>query len=286
MKTKSKICLSFLPFVILVMLSCGSDKKTEPEPQSLFISKNRYTVPIDTDRSISIKSGNLDYSFIVGDKSILDVKYEKATQYDRFGSFRIYGLKEGVTTLTVTDNVAEQSKELEIRVTARNLFITLGNELPEISGVESNIESRIRVDILDNAILRQDYILVLKELVEPVENSRMCIFKSFMHADIEKALYEGTYTLEKNEEVYTLCLNVVENDKTVTHKYAIRKLYQTNFDKMISYLRGEVKENINFYREYVSLEENLLDVYKPAYPLLDEVTFTIIDAGISSYSSY
>lgn len=285
MKTKSKICLSFLPFVILVMLSCGSDKKTEPEPQSLFISENKYTVPIDTDRSISIKSGNLDYSFIVGDKSILDVKYEKATQYDRFGSFRIYGLKEGVTTLTVIDKVTEQSKELEIRVTARNLFISLGNELPKISGVEPDID-RIRVDILDNAILRQDYILVLKELVEPVENSRMCIFESFTHAVIEKALYEGTYTLEKNEEVYTLCLNVVENDKTVTHKYAIKKLYQTNFDKMISYLRGEVKENINLYREYVSLEENLLDVYKPDYPLLDEVTFTIINAGISSYGSY
>lgn len=190
-----------------------------------------------------------------------------------------------MTTLTVIDNVTEQSKELEIRVTARNLFITLHNEYPTISGVEPDIESKIWVDILDKAILRQGYILVLKELVNPVENSQMCIFKSFMHADIEKALYEGTYTFEKNEDVYTLCLNVVENDKTVTHKYAIRKLYQTNFDRVVSYLKGEVKEGINIYMDEVSLEENLLDVYKPTYPLMDKVTFSII-AYMSSYSSY
>ncbi|NMA74662.1 MAG: hypothetical protein GX963_10985 [Bacteroidales bacterium] len=282
METKSRMHLLLMPFVVLVLLSCGSDEK-KPEPKTLLISESRYTVPINTDRSIRIESGNQDYSFIVGDNSILNVKYEKATQYSPFGSLQIYGLKKGVTTLTVIDNVTEQSNELEIQVTARNVFVTLGNELPDISGVEPGVQWTIWVDVLDNSILRQGYILVLKELMEPAENNRMCVFESFMHVSVEKALYEGTYTIEKNEDIYTLSLNVVKNDKTATHKYIIRNLSETTYDKMISYLKGEVKEDINFVKESVSLDEDLLDDYKPAYPLLDKVTFTIMNAYMSSY---
>lgn len=279
MTTNLKRLLLFVPFLIIGMISCGDDDK-DSDPNPFFISENRYNVPIDADRYIKIESGNQNYSFVVEDSSILDVKYENATEYHHFGGIRLYGLKKGSTTLTVTDNVTKQSKVLEIRVTARYLLLGMTNMTSSVICVESEkdpeADSKIMKDIFDNAFLQSDYFLALMGNKGEEENNKMYIFKSYQDADEGNPLYKGTYEIKKEEGIYSINLSIEENGKTITHKYSMRNSSTTTFAKALDFLRGEVKEGIcyEFELDRVFLKENLLDYYKPNYPYLGEATCT------------
>lgn len=287
MKTKIKTLLLLLSLITTVMVSCSDDDK-ESDSLPLSISENRFNVPIDADRYIQIESGNKDYSFIVEDKSILDVKYENATEYHRFGGIRLYGLKKGTTALTVVDNVSKESKELEIRVTARYLLLQMSNMFSNVIIVESNDDpnanSKIMKDILEFALLQPSYYLALMGNVGSEENDKMYIFESYQDADEGNTLHRGTYKIEKEDDIYSISLNIVEDDKTVTHKYTMRNSSTTTFSKAIDFLKGEIRDGICYEFEIgkAIFKEDLLDVYKPSYPLLGEATCTI-EAYMSAF---
>lgn len=281
MKTKIKALLLLLPLLVFGMVSCGDDDN-DPKPITFLISENSKNVPVNADGYIKIESGNQNYSFTVADKSILSVEYVEATEYHRFGGIKLLGLKEGVTTLTVKDNVAKTTKDIEIHITPRYLLLRMSNMITSVvnAGSEEDLNSAsgIAKDIFENSFLKTEYYVALMGNVVPSKkNDKMYIFKSYEEADKGNVLYRGTYGIEKNEDIYTISLNVEENGKTVTHQFTMRDSSTSTFDKAVDFLSGSTKDGIihEFNVQSVFLTEDLLDVYKPKYPLLSQASYMI-----------
>lgn len=98
---------------IAILFGC---KKEEKHTFNFVISQNEVESRINMPGYFSITSGNGDYTIKVDDKDILDANF---TQFINapFGAITINGKKKGETTVFVTDNRIQSTREIKVKIT-------------------------------------------------------------------------------------------------------------------------------------------------------------------------
>ena len=83
------------------------------------------TFPYGETRIIGILSGNGTYSVKSADPAIAGVEYQS-------GQFVITGIKPGTTTVTLTDDISGESREVEVVITLKPLLLDFQAEMVEV----------------------------------------------------------------------------------------------------------------------------------------------------------
>lgn len=83
------------------------------------------TFPYGETRIIGILSGNGTYSVKSADPAIAGVEYQS-------GQFVISGIKPGTTTVTLTDDISGESREVEVVITLKPLLLDFQAEMVEV----------------------------------------------------------------------------------------------------------------------------------------------------------
>ena len=83
------------------------------------------TFPYGESRIIGILSGNGTYSVKSADPAIAGVEYQS-------GQFVITGIKPGTTTVTLTDDISGESREVEVVITLKPLLLDFQAEMVEV----------------------------------------------------------------------------------------------------------------------------------------------------------
>lgn len=83
------------------------------------------TFPYGESRIIGILSGNGTYSVKSADPAIAGVEYQS-------GQFVITGIKPGKTTVTLTDDISGESREVEVVITLKPLLLDFQAEMVEV----------------------------------------------------------------------------------------------------------------------------------------------------------
>lgn len=100
-----------------ITVSMRAFKLDLPEPTLTF--------PYGETRIIGILSGNGTYSVKSADPAIAGVEYQS-------GQFVITGIKPGTTTVTLTDDISGESREVEVVITLKPLLLDFQAEMVEV----------------------------------------------------------------------------------------------------------------------------------------------------------
>lgn len=100
-----------------ITVSMRAFKLDLPEPTLTF--------PYGETRIIGILSGNGTYSVKSADPAIAGVEYQS-------GQFVITGIKPGTTTVTLTDDISGESREVEVVITLKPLILDFQAEMVEV----------------------------------------------------------------------------------------------------------------------------------------------------------
>lgn len=100
-----------------ITVSMRAFKLDLPEPTLTF--------PYGETRIIGILSGNGTYSVKSADPAIAGVEYQS-------GQFVISGIKPGTTTVTLTDDISGESREVEVVITLKPLLLDFQAEMVEV----------------------------------------------------------------------------------------------------------------------------------------------------------
>lgn len=100
-----------------ITVSMRAFKLDLPEPTLTF--------PYGETRIIGILSGNGTYSVKNADPAIAGVEYQS-------GQFVITGIKPGTTTVTLTDDISGESREVEVVITLKPLLLDFQAEMVEV----------------------------------------------------------------------------------------------------------------------------------------------------------
>lgn len=186
-------CLSvILLFLCLQLVGCSDDEK---EIYSLSFEKEYYERPLVGKGNIPIRGGNRDYTVSVADPSILDVKVDLSSPTD-MGSLSLTLKQKGETTITVRDNVTNETVLLKIKV------------------VDNYMGMKNKVSHGEPYILNS-YLYLINNI-----NKDFYLYDS--DQKIEK--YKGTYafSVENNTPCLTLSFSKEVNGKSV-YKYSLLK---------------------------------------------------------------
>lgn len=109
---KKDILELLLLFSVIVLPWGCSEDNTEP----LNFYDDTYEVPIHGTRYIGVKSGSGDYTIQVGNTGILSASGDDGWS-NPSGMLLVRGLITGETTIMVTDNASDETRNLQIKVT-------------------------------------------------------------------------------------------------------------------------------------------------------------------------
>lgn len=270
-----KITFLLIIFSVLFwgLISCSDDNKEEPVIYDISFVKKDFSVGISGNRYIPIEGGSKDYIITSGDESIIKAHYIPLSEYDmpsnKTGSISVDGLKKGSTTLTIKDNVTRQVVILNITVTQRYLNLDPFSVFGSVKIANKNEETEIMKDILENASLKDSYIISLIANEQDLQNNKLYMFSSYENAEKGNILYEGNYDIEKESDNCYLKLNFIDKEAIVSHKYLITDS-ENSLSSLISYLNFK-SDSQNDYISFplkLKIKEDLTDIYKPKYPKL------------------
>lgn len=134
MKTKHFLKLFLLFICTINFVSCNDD---DPEIQPFRIEKKSYEVMKDGWYSFSISNGSGDMNVTVADPTILSAQFSKDSYKEIIGFLRMDGKQKGETTVTITDNVTQETETLKIKVT--DTYLVYGIEDSNHPALESDI---------------------------------------------------------------------------------------------------------------------------------------------------
>ena len=117
-----KTSLLLLPFLLLLLTSCGSDDDLERTVLPFNMEREAEIVEGMSQRQ-AIFSGNGDYTLRVADESIASAVYKPTGSGIDFGAVIVTGLKRGSTTVTVTDTKANSSVDISVKVISSNFYM-------------------------------------------------------------------------------------------------------------------------------------------------------------------
>ena len=187
---RNKSLSVILLFLCLQLVGCSDDEK---EIYSLSFEKEYYERPLVGKGNIPIRGGNRDYTVTVADPSILDVKVDLSSPTD-MGSLSLTLKQKGETTITVRDNVTNETVLLKIKVVDNYMGM-------------KNISSHGEPYVLNS------YLFLTNN-----ENKDFYLYDT----DLKTEKYKGTYafSVEDNEPYLTLSFSKEVNGKSV-HKYSL-----------------------------------------------------------------
>lgn len=116
MKTKERLGILLLFLITMGFISCGDDNEKKKETYPLSFEKEYYEVPLLGKQWISIRGGNRDYSITVEKTDILEASVDLSSPTG-MGNLVIQPKQKGETTVTVKDNIVNETVKLKIKVT-------------------------------------------------------------------------------------------------------------------------------------------------------------------------
>lgn len=114
MKTKKSFGILLLFLCIINFTSC-SDNEEIGVTSPLSFEKGYYEVPLIGKTRIDVRDGNRDYDISVENSSILDVSVDLSSSIGA-GTLVITPQSKGETTITVKDNISNETTNLKIKV--------------------------------------------------------------------------------------------------------------------------------------------------------------------------
>lgn len=103
---------AFLMVLITLLFGCKKEEKKTFD----FVFTSSIESRLNMNEYFPITVGNGDYTIKVKDETILDA-YFTNTANAPFGAIRIQGKKKGETTVTITDNVIQSTREVQVKIT-------------------------------------------------------------------------------------------------------------------------------------------------------------------------
>ncbi|MDR2273567.1 MAG: hypothetical protein LBF27_21850 [Sphingobacterium sp.] len=103
---------TFLMVLVTLLFGCKKEEKRTFD----FIFTSSIESRLNMNEYFPITVGNGDYTIKVKDETILDA-YFTNTANAHFGAIRIQGKKKGETTVTITDNVIQSTREVQVKIT-------------------------------------------------------------------------------------------------------------------------------------------------------------------------
>ncbi len=134
MKKQNLFRMLLVLLCAIAFVSCSDEKDVE-EVKHLTFEKSYYEFPIRYTRSITILDGNKDYTIEVSNPDILDATVDLSIPIG-MGDLKISPKQKGETIVSVHDNVANETVDLEIKITDTYLNLLLGNldQIPYSAG--------------------------------------------------------------------------------------------------------------------------------------------------------
>lgn len=118
MKTRKLFELLLLFTCLLFFANCSDENEPETEIHHLSFEKDYYERPLLEMgvQSIMIRGGNRDYTIEVEHPEVLEVTVDLSSPTD-MGNLKITPKQKGETTVTVRDNIVQESIDLRIKIT-------------------------------------------------------------------------------------------------------------------------------------------------------------------------
>ena len=113
MKTKKLLGIFFLFLCTITLVSCGDDEKQEI--YSLSFEKGYYERPLLGAKNIPVRGGNRDYTVTVQNTDVLSIDIDLSSPID-MGNLVVKPKQKGETTITVKDNVTNETVGLKIKI--------------------------------------------------------------------------------------------------------------------------------------------------------------------------
>lgn len=119
--------LGILLFLCAIsFVSCGSDDEGKKEIYSLSFEKEYYEVPLLGKSFISVRGGNKDYTVSVEKTTVLEVSIDVSSPTG-MGNLVINPKQKGETTVTIKDNITNETVDLKVKVTDSYLAYAIEN---------------------------------------------------------------------------------------------------------------------------------------------------------------
>ena len=113
MKTKNLLGIFFLFLCTITLVSCGDDEKQEI--YSLSFEKGYYERPLLGAKNIPVRGGNRDYTVTVQNTDVLSINIDLSSPIG-MGNLVVKPKQKGETTVTVKDNVTNETVNLKIKI--------------------------------------------------------------------------------------------------------------------------------------------------------------------------
>ena len=113
MKTKKLLGIFFLFLCTITLVSCGDDEKQEI--YSLSFEKGYYERPLLGAKNIPVRGGNRDYTVTVQNTDVLSIDIDLSSPIG-MGNLVVKPKQKGETTVTVKDNVTNETVNLKIKI--------------------------------------------------------------------------------------------------------------------------------------------------------------------------
>lgn len=175
MKTKHFLKLFLLFLCTINFVNCNND---DPDIQPFRIEKKSYEVMKGGSHGFSISNGSGNISVTVADPTILSAQFSKDNYKGIVGYLRMDGKQKGETTVTITDNVTQETENLKIKVTDK--YLAYGIE----DSSHPALESSIIMYLVNN-------------------ETRDCYFFQYIHSNnkvFDTPIAKGTYNFSLNPE--------------------------------------------------------------------------------------
>ncbi|WP_370860832.1 hypothetical protein [Parabacteroides faecis] len=113
-------------FCAISFVSCGNDDEEKKEIYPLSFEKEYYEVPLFGKTFISVRGGNKEYMANVEKPNILEVSIDVSSPIG-MGNLVIYPKQKGETTVTIKDNITNETVDLKVKVTDGYLAYAIEN---------------------------------------------------------------------------------------------------------------------------------------------------------------
>lgn len=264
---KNIFYLFFLSLFFIAYSSCSDND--DKEIYELTFEKNDYAVMNHSSfpTSIMIRSGNGDYTITPGDKEMIEAFYSPP-QSTGFGYMVVKGLKKGVTTLNIKDNVT--GEEVKLNITVTNAYLsTISTSLGYEILPSDNNKTEIQKYINDNALIKKENVLTLVN----DEEKTFYVFEDEEAPPTGNYLYKGTYEFIEETDAPYLKVSYTAGGIEKNIKYEMKgnnaiTILSVFFD--LGWTTQKATQVV--YR--LDLHEDYLERLKPTYPALETAKLT------------
>ncbi len=188
-------------FLITLLFGCKKEEKKTFD----FVFTSSIESRLDMTRNFPITIGNGDYTIKVKDETILEA-YFTNTVNAPFGAIGIQGKKKGETTVSITDNVIQSTREVQVKITDSYLPLTI------LKSNHPTLTKAIHIFLVNNAE---------KDAYFFLQNGNDLNFKQKGTFEFVAELKEGvktpflilTYSTDEKGQL------TASNDKPITHKF-------------------------------------------------------------------